>query len=45
MEEFTLEKCLYCKLYTALKNGVCFNCESKAKLPDFFKDLFKTEEQ
>ena len=40
MDKFTLDKCLYCGKYKALKNNVCAGCEIKADLPDFMKDLF-----
>jgi hypothetical protein len=43
MDKFTLGKCSVCGEHKALKNGVCYDCENKNDLPDFFKDLFKKE--
>ena len=38
-EEFFLGYCRYCNKFTALKNGICAECEKKNN-PDFFKDIF-----
>jgi len=44
MDKFTLDKCLICGKYKALKNGICIDCEKKDDIPNFIKDLFKIEE-
>ena len=44
MDKFTLDKCLICGKYKALKNGICIDCEKKDDMPNFIKDLFKIEE-
>ena len=41
MNNYTLDKCLYCGEIKALKNGVCADCDDKIEMPDFFKDLMK----
>jgi RNA polymerase subunit RPABC4/transcription elongation factor Spt4 len=36
---FYLDFCKFCHRFTALKNGICAECEKK-NTPDFFKDIF-----
>lgn len=41
-EEYYLGVCGYCDKFTALKNGICANCEEKVNNPfNFFKDIFE----
>ena len=39
-DKYTLDKCSICGKHTALKNGVCNDCEEKGDMPDFIRDLF-----
>jgi hypothetical protein len=36
---FYLDFCKKCNQFTALKNGICAECEKK-DIPDFLKDIF-----
>jgi hypothetical protein len=38
---YSFDKCSICGKYTALKNGVCIDCENKLDIPDFLEDLLK----
>lgn len=43
MDKYTLDKCLICGKYKALKNDICSDCDENIDMPDFFKDLFNKE--
>ena len=38
-DEYTFGQCKICKKDTALKNGVCKDCEA-TEMPDFIEQLF-----
>lgn len=40
MDKYWLGKCEVCGENTALKNGVCCNCEEKNKNDNFFTEFF-----
>lgn len=39
---FTIGECKVCRRSTALKDGVCADCQKKSPdIPDIFKDIFR----